>query len=274
MQKAHAVIAAGLVLTVSIFKSEATVLFSDDFNSYVNGNLAGLTANATGQGNWAQDNSSATTPIQVNNGTAVLGTSGQDVYKALATPYSLVDGSTFYIGAELNFTSAGTGDYFLHFSSPAGTTSLFQERLFAKSTTGGFLLGFADNTGGTTAYGTGVLSFGTTYNVIMAYTSVAGALNDTFAMYVDPTDLSIEGNNSAYLTTGYIGTGAELTSVAALDFRQGSAGAAPALSVDSLVAGTTFGDVTSVAPVPEPSTLAFAMIGGLGCLFAMRRNKR
>jgi hypothetical protein len=247
-------------------KSSANVLYYDSLN-YSDGALTNVSG-----GNW-KETAAAASPQQVSGGKVVLGTSGQDTYSALSSPYTLVDGSTFYIGASLTFYSAQSGgDYFLHFSSPAGTTSLFQERLFAKSTTGGFLLGFADNTGGTTAYGTTVLSFSTTYNVILAYTSVAGALNDTFALYVNPTDLTVEANNTAYLTTGYIGTGAELTSVAALNLRQGSAGSAPALSVDYLVAGTSFADVT-VEPVPEPSTMALALLGGVGCFFALRRRK-
>lgn len=247
-------------------ESEASVVYYDSF-SYPDGALTNVSL-----GTW-KETAAAANPQQVVGGSVVLGTSGQDTYSALSTPLTLVDGSTFYIGATVSFTSAQSGgDYFLHFSSPAGTTSLFQERLFAKSTTGGLLLGFADNTGGTTAYGTTVLSFATSYNIILAYTSVAGAANDTFAMYVNPTDLLVEGNNTAYLTTGYIGTGAELTSVGALNLRQGSGTAAPAESIDYLVAGTTFADVTA-APVPEPSTIALAGIGGVAALVALRRRK-
>jgi hypothetical protein len=266
MKKSVVSMIAVSLLAFSVMESQASVVFYDSF-SYSDGALTNVSG-----GNW-KETAAAANPQQVVGGNAVLGTSGQDTYSALSTPLTLVDGSTFYIGATVSFASAqAAGDYFLHFSSPAGTSTFFQERIFAKSTTGGLLLGFADNSGGTTAYGTTVLSLASSYNIILAYTSVAGALNDTFAMYVNPTDLLVEGNNTAYLTTGYIGTGAELTSVAALNLRQGTAANAPAETIDYLVAGTTFADVTA-APVPEPATLAIASLGGLACLVAMRRKR-
>src|SRR3954470_5068825 len=99
-----------LLLAVSTIAANqtslATVNFSDDFNSYANGNLAGTTQNGFGQGTWQQDNTTATTPIQINNGAVVLGTSGQDIYSALTTPITLTDGSSFYIGLNVNVAAA------------------------------------------------------------------------------------------------------------------------------------------------------------------------
>jgi hypothetical protein len=249
----------------------ASVNFVDDFNSYTNGNLAGTTQNAFGQGTWQQDNTSAATPIQINGGAVVLGTSGQDIYSALTTPISLTDGSSVYIGLNVNVSSAqATGDYFLHWSTPAGTTTTFQERLFAKSSGSGYVLGYATTAGGTTAYGSTVLNFGTSYQLVLAYNDVTGPLNDTFSLYVNPTDLAVEGNNTAYLNSGYVGTGAEQTTVSAINFRQGSATSAAALTADNLMVGTTFADVTVI---PEPSSLAIGMVGGLAALVAWKRKK-
>lgn len=255
-----------LSLAFFAFESQATVNFSDNF-SYPNGNL-------TNGVNWFQT-AAAANPVQVNNGTVVLGTSGQDVYSALSTPISITDGSTFYIGATLNFSAAqSAGDYFLHWTSPAGTTTTFQERLYAKSSGAGFIFGYNGTSGAANYPVATVLNFNTTYRVVLAYTAVAGAVNDTFALYVDPTDTSVEGNNTAYMTSGYVGAGAEVTTVSAINLRQGTAANASALTVDDLVVGTTFVDV-STFPVPEPSSMALAALGGfsaLGFSFFKRRK--
>lgn len=259
------------VLTLSSLAAQATINFSDNFDSYLNGNLAGLAANVVGQGTWAQTGTSAATPVQVNNGTVVLGTSGQDVYAPLTTPISITAGSTFYIGVTVSLTAAqATGDYFLHFTPTVGDSGVFAERLFAKSTTGGFLFGYNGSSGGTVNYSSTVLSFNTPYRLILAYTGVAGTLNDTFALYVDPSDTSIEGNNTAYLTSGYVGTGAESTTVAGINLRQGTAANAPSVVVDNLSVGTTFGEI---AAVPEPGVGAiFAGFGLLGLFISARRR--
>jgi hypothetical protein len=251
----------------------ATVNFSDDFNSYVNGNLAGTTMDATGQGTWKQTGATATNPIQINNGAVAIGTSGQDIYSALTTPITLTDGNSFYIGLTANVSAAqATGDYFLHWSTPAGTTSTFQERLFVKSSGSGFVLGYATTAGGTTAYGTTVLNFNTSYQLVLAYNDVAGPLNDTFSLYLNPTDTSVEANNTAYLTSGYVGTGAEQTTISAINFRQGTAANAPTLTADNLVVGTTFADA-AVFPVPEPSTVVLGVLGGMAGLVIWKRRK-
>ena len=266
-----------MVATVGV---QATPLFSDDFNSYSTGNLAGLTQDAVGQGPWRQTGTAAATPIQVNNisgnNVAALGTSGQDIYAGLpGGPITLADGDNFYIGLTLNVSAAqATGDYFLHFSSPLGTTSFFNDRLFVKSTTGGYLLGWVETSGGAVAsYGTSVLNFNTAYRVIVAYHDVAGTLNDTGAVYVDSAD-STENIANAYVTKSWTSTTAENETIAALNFRQGSAANAATLTVDDLNASTTFSDVTTfTAVVPEPTSLS--LLGGFGILawYISRRRK-
>jgi len=251
--------------------AQASVSFYDNFDSYTNGNLAGTTQNGFGQGTWQQDNASAATPIQINNGAVAIGTSGQDIYSALTTPITLTDGSSFYIGLTVNVSAAqATGDYFLHWSTPAGTTTKFQERLFVRSSGSGFQFGYATTGGGTTAYGTPVLNFGQSYQLVLAYNDVAGAANDTFSLYVNPTDVTTEANNTAYMTSGFIGTGSEQTTVSAIDFRQGTATQAPTLTADNLAVGTTFADV---ANVPEPSSVALGIAGGLAGLVIWKRRK-
>jgi hypothetical protein len=262
---------------LAVQTSEASVNFYDNFDSYVNGNLAGTTQNTIGQGTWAQTSTSSATPIQVLGGAVVLGTSGQDVYSALTTPLNFTDGQTFYIGATVDITAAqAAGDYFLHWSSPAGTTSIFTERFYAKSDgSGGFVFGYDGSSGGTVNYSPTSLSLNTSYRVVLAYTAVAGAVNDTFALYVNPTDLSVQANNTPYMTSAYVGTGAEVSpqTVSAINFRQGSAANAPSVIIDNLTVATLFSDAAPIAPVPEPTTIALAGLGGLAGLLAFRRRK-
>lgn len=277
MKKVILTAAAYSFLAVNLV--HGTVNFTDNFNSYANGNLAGLTADALGQGTWRQTGASAVTPVQVNSGTVVLGTSGQDVYSPLAQAIAITSGSSFYIAANIDITAAqATGDYFLHWSTPVGTTSTFVSRLFARSSGAGFQFGYLVTSGGAPviAYGTTVLSFNIDYRVVVAYNSVAGTLNDTFSVYVNPTDTAVEGNNTAYVTGAYGGsTSPESTSVDAINLRQGTAANAPSVIVDNLVVATTFTEgATGIGVlVPEPSTIALASLGGLVALMAIRRRR-
>ena len=248
------------VLLAWAVNSLATGIFSEDFNSYANGNL-------TNQGPWLQT-AAAANPIQVSSGKAFLITSGQDVYAPFSAPnnpYTIADGTSFYIGLTLNVSAAqATGDYFLHVTPSAGNSFAFFERLYVKSSGAGFVLGYLETsgTGGAVNYGSTVLTFNTDYRTVIAYNAVAGPVNDTASVYVNPTDRSIEANNTAEISLdAWTTVSAETNKVAAINLRQGSAANAATLSVDNLSVGTTFSDV---AAVPEPRSLF--LFGGLGLL--------
>lgn len=267
--KSMCVIGVALLSLSVVSSSFATTAFSDNFNSYTAG------ANLSGQGPWTAT-AAALTPMQVTNiatgdNAVRLGTSGQDEFAALTSgTVTPGDGNSFYFSLSLNVISAqATGDYFMHDSTPAGTTTAFFDRLHIKSTTGGFLLGIVETSGGAVvSYGTGVLTLGTTYQVVVARHFVAGALNDTLAVYVNPTDTSVELNNTAYVTKAWTSTTAENTAVSALNLRQGTAANAPAEVVDNILASTTFADVT----IPEPSTVVLVGLGLVGLLGIRRRR--
>jgi hypothetical protein len=268
------VVFLAVALLSSSPRTFAAIVFSDNFNSYVNGNLAGTSQDALGQGTWRQTSTANATPIQVVNGAIAIGSSGQDVYSPLTTPTILSDGQSIYFSVAINVSAAQSGgDYFLHFTPNAGNFTLFYSRLFIKSVTGGFELGWLGTSGGTglPTYGTTVLSLNTPYQVVMAYNfSATTPTNSTGAVYVNPTDPNV-GNNTAYLTANWLTTTTpDTNSIAAVNFRQGSAGSAPTLTVDNLVVATSFSDVVTV---PEPSTLALAGLGGLACLGALRRKR-
>jgi len=267
---------SGLLLATVV--AHATPLFSDNFNSYTAGNLAGTTANGIGQGTWAQDNTSAAAPIQVTATGGVGGTpgvslaaTGQDVYAPLtAGTITLNTGDTLFMGIDIAVASVAntSGDYFMHWANTVGNTGTFIDRLYVKASGTGYVLGWAGSSGAN-VYGTTVLSFGTAFNhVVTAYTVVSGAANDTGAIYVNPTD-PIMANNTAYLSSAWT-AGAEATgeTVAQVDLRQGANG--PVMTVDNLTASLAFGDVIEV---PEPGCLS--LLGGFGLLawHLIRRRK-
>lgn len=249
-------------------------VFFEHFDLYPDGNLAGTTQNEIGQGPWAQTGTTATTPIQVASGRAQLGTSGQDVYAAFGAPVDNPDGTSLFVGLSIDVISAqAAGDYFFHLSNPAGTTTSFYDRLFARSSGIGFQFGFLDTsgTGSTITWGTTELSLSTDYRVVLAQNFVAGTANDTFSLYVDPTDLTIEANNTPYLTHTWTSTTvAETATYAAANFRQGSAANAPEVFVDNLVISKSFAEAS---PVPEPHIVT--LLGGFALLawtFVRRRK--
>jgi hypothetical protein len=226
------------------------VLFSDDFSA-ANGPLAGTTPDVGGV--WTPT-AAAATPLQIATGAVQFGTSGQDEYGAFTIPLSTAAGR-ITTSMDINVSAAqATGDYFSHLSNPAGTTTIFLQRLFARSSENGFQLGLLDTSGtnSATTWGNTVLNFGTPYHVDVNWNFVPGNNNDTFAVRV---------NNAPYLTHTWTSVNAEPTHLAAANLRQGGAANAATLTVDNLV----------VDGVPEPATAALA--GIISLLSIMRRSR-
>jgi len=264
MKKALIAIAS-LVMIVSA--SQAQTLLDVNFASgYTDGNLVGplnTAANTIGQGGWAQTSTfAAGNPITISSGKAILasGSTGQDAWKAFDSAATMTAGTSLLSKINFSVTSATSGgDYFFHLGSPAGSTSNFYQRLFAKSTTGGFLLGIgtASSTG---TYGTSLLSLNTAYNVVIAWNSITGSLNDTLNVYVNPTNPTL-ANNSAYTSTTW--TVAEPSTLDAANLRIGGSGTTPGVQVNTI----------NVAIVPEPSSGALLVLGGVA-LVAVRSLRK
>ena len=264
MRKALIAIAS-VVMAVS--SSQAQTLLDVNFASgYTDGNLIGpvnTAANTIGQGGWAQTGGfTGGNPITINSGKAILtsGATGQDAWKAFDSAATMTAGTSLLSKINFSITSATTGgDYFFHLGSPAGSTSNFYQRLFAKSTTGGFLLGISA-TSSTGTYGTSLLSLNTAYDVVIAWNSITGSSNDTLNVYVNPTDPTL-ANNSAYISTSW--TVAEPSALDAANLRIGSAGSTPGVQVNTI----------NVAIVPEPSSGALLVLGGVS-LVAIRSLRK
>jgi hypothetical protein len=264
-------------LMLALASAQAANYLTVDFaTGYTPGNLAGITANAAGQNDWKQTGSTATTPIQINaNGRAVIGASGQDVYKAFTTAFTKSDGTSIFLRSRFALTgSTATGDYFMHLSPTVGEGSNFLGRIGAKLTAAGastYLLGAqsTSGTGGLMTYGTTALNLNTFYDVILKWDFVAGGLNDTFSLFVDPTS-NILANLNPYVTANWLTTTAEPTTLAAVNLRQGTAGNATTALISSLSVGSSLSDV---GVVPEPSSGALLVLGGVS-LVAIRSLRK
>jgi hypothetical protein len=263
--------------TVACLQARAANYLTVDFSSgYTAGNLAGLTANTAGQNDWKQTSTSAATPIQVNaSGQVVIGSSGQDVYRAFTSSISKTDGSRFYLKSRFAVTqTTTTGDYFLHVSPTAGDSSNFLGRIGAKLLTAGssqYVLGIqsTSGSGGAMTYGSTLLDKNTFYDVVLEWNAVVGTTNDTFNLFVNPiTD--VRSNLAAYVSANWLSVTAEPTTIAAVNLRQASAGANTTALISSISAGNTLGDV---GVVPEPSTSGL-LIFGVAALLGVRSFRR
>lgn len=256
MMKTTLILIAIGTIAAGAAHAQTTNVLTDTFDTYTAGPLIG-------QGSWTITGTSTTNPLTVTNpggaGFVPLANTGQDAYEAFTTAVTHTDGNILSTTFSLNLSAAGSGDYFAHVSNPAGTTSNFYERVYAKSTTGGYLLGLSD-TGTTQVYGTTVIPFGTPITVNVIWNFVPGAFNDFFQLNV---------NGAAYSTFTWSSATAEPTTIAAFNLRQGTASSAPtATSFDTVAVDSIIGGA-----VPEPST--YAMIGlGLVGLVGVQRMRR
>lgn len=250
----------------------ADIVFEDDFNN--NGALLGSTPGVGGV--WTITGTSTVNPLTVTGNALQMANNGQDAFGAFTSPVPVTGGNSIYTGATVVVTAANTaGDYFMHLSNPASTTTtIFLQRLFVRSSGAGFQFGLASNsgTGAVTTWGTTELSLNQAYRVVTSWDFVAGSGNDVFNVYVDPTDAT-QGNNTAYIA-GYNWTGtAEPTALAAFNVRQGTAANAATLSVDNVTVATTFSEAARLTAIPEPTAAGLALMGLIGLAgFNRRRN--
>jgi hypothetical protein len=255
------IVAFALIVVSSLSLAHGAVVFDDDFDAYVVGDLVG-------QGGWMLGNS-MTNPIQVIEPVAgdkvvQLVSTGQDDYKAFVRSVPHTDGNALITEFDVTLSAAqSNGDFFAHLTAFAGATLAtdFLTRIYARTnpeTGTGFVLGFVDIgplSGGTptVTYGMQELALGTQYHVTTTWNFVPGPLNDTFRIAVD---------NVPYLETFWMAQTPEPATIGAFNLRQGSAAGGPTVSaIDNVL-------VTEL--VPEASTLVFAVLGA-GMLLPNRR---
>lgn len=252
--------ATAAICFAALNRAPAQVVFSNDFGTgYTDGNLVG-------QNGWTITSTATNNPLQVTNSQAIVGTSGQDAWNAFGTAITNADhvGGYTLTTIALSLDSAqATGDYFFHLSSPTNTTGNFYQRLYARSTNTGFQFGISVSSTNATnglIWGSSILNFSNTYSAVLKWDFLSGGSNDVISLFIDPTgDIS---TNIAYVTATW-GT-AEPTTLAAANFRQGSAANAPVVRVDSI----------TVEVVPEPSTYALLALGAAGFAGYVIRRRR
>jgi hypothetical protein len=235
--------------------ASATPLFSDDFNAYANGSITAVSA-----GIWANHSGTAG-QVDVQSGVVNLTAAESEDVNALISGGPYTSGLLYY-SLIVNFSvlPAGAGNYFAHFKD---ASTGFRARLFA--TTVGATPGYyrlAINNGSTpisATFGTD-LSLGSFHQAVVRYD--AGAVATT--LWVDPT---LETDTSVTATDVVTPIG-----VSAFALRQ-SRTTGPVdmgtLTVDNVLVATTFAEVV---PVPEPSSILLASLGGLLGLYRLRRK--
>lgn len=263
------VLCAALVLGALAPTAHATVFFNDDFSTFTNGDLVG-------QSGWAQRGTVATLPLQVNAGRVVIGggqaADNQDAIKAAAGA-TVADGVALYLGAQFTINSAptatGGSSYFL-----ALRTGGFDNLRIAvrESSAGRFQLGLRFNGQGANAFAWGSeLDYGVRYNMIAAFDSIAGATNDTAAVFINPTSQSLPGN-TAYASVTSLATDlvGPVDGVVISQFGN----AAGVVTADLALARVLLADNFQEAfdAVPEPATMSILALGAVAAL--RRRNRK
>jgi hypothetical protein len=233
-------------------------VLSDDFAAPDGSDIDGTSPEVGG----AWDTTTSGPILQIFNNAASIGPAGRDASAAFSSSIAHTDGTAIYIGFDISLSVAlATGDYFFHVQSGSTPYNL----VLARAATGGFQLGLADRADGTPTWGSDVLSLDTTYHVATSWSFAAGAVNDTFALYVDPTNAPLDAN-SPYLTHSWSSPSSEPATLSVANLRQGSAAVAPTLAFDNLRIGTDSSDVYSAATVPEVSSFLLVGVLGLGGL--------
>ncbi len=251
----------------------AALLLVEDF-TYPAGSL--LTANGWSAHSGAGTNAVATSAPSLilagypgsGVGNAVsLTTSGEDVNRSFAAQSS----GAVYAAFLVNVSEASTdpaGGYFFHLGpEPVGTT--FRGRVFVKkdaSNNVAFGISKALTTAADVAYTPFSYSLNTTYLIVVKYTIVDGATNDTVSMVVSTTVPASEPAPTVTATD----TIQSDVNPGTVSLRQGAAATAPTVRVDGIRVGTTWADVTQAAAVNTQNHVDFNGDGKTD--FAVVRN--
>lgn len=241
-----------LVSTVVLLGGQAlSQLLVEDF-SYTSG------MNLNGLGGWSAHSAAGTNPPQITVGgltypgyaSSGIGnavsftTNGEDNNKPYATfPNGTASGSLYY-ALMVRIDSAGaTGDYFFHLLKNSST---FSARLFVKRASNGNLR-FGIGKSSTIAninFSDSIYTTGTTYLLAVKYTVIAGATNDTVALWINPTPGGTEPAPTVLESTADRGA-TDVDTLYAVALRQGAAANAPIGRVDGIRVGTTWSDVVA-----------------------------
>lgn len=269
IKNATASLIAVFLCTLTTDLNGAIFLYDDLTTGYTNANLVG-------QNGWNQTATATNNPIQYFDGKAVVGSTGQDVWKSMTTQVIKANVSTVYTRIDFSVVNAqANGDYFFSLSDPAGSSSNFYQRLFIRASGSGFNLGLqsTSGTGSLTVWGNSVYSLNSLLSVVIAWDMVSGGVNDTFSLYVNPLTNDRSLLTSEITSNWNSTTGTEpALNISSINLRQGSTTTAATVYVEELWVSDSLLEL-GLTPIPEPSSYSLILFG-LGSLIALRRLKR
>lgn len=259
-----------LLLFFAALPLSAANLFEADFATYADGNLVG-------QNGWSQVGTNADNPIQVANGSAVLGGftgTSQDARVAAVVPISA--GQTFYYGLTLQALGPGNNGagFFSSYFFGVEMGGFANGRLALLNIDGDtyqFSLRVNGQSSNPFNVADPVFTFGSTQQtVLMSWTFADpdGINTDTLRLWINPT--SVSANPDLVLTN--LGTVVS-SGMDSLTFSQ--FGFSSAVEINRVAVGMEIESVFDyVSVIPEPR--AFALLGGLVALAiaACQRRRR
>lgn len=156
-----------------------------------------------------------------------IDTTGQDIYRTF-TSQTL---GSIYASFLVNITKATTaGDYFIHFTESAGSTT-FRGRVFAKLSGSDVVFGLLKGSTGTATYTTTTYGMNTTHLVVVKYTFNSGSTtDDSVYLFINPSIGAVE----PIPDLSYGSTDADFTGCGLINLRQGTAANAPRLTLDGI----------------------------------------
>ena len=224
---------------------------------------------------WQITGTSNTNPIKVSSGgltysnfigsgignAVTVDSTGQDVCLGFTSQTS----GTVYASLLVNVSavrngSPYVGDYFFHLTQAVGNTSAFSPRLFVRSANNGKIsFGISKSSVSTTLYPTftdSIYNLNTTYLVVVKYNYLTGTTTDdevSLFVFSSPALPQIEPAtpSAGPVTT----TQTDMTAIAAVGLRQGTAGNAPTVFVDGIRVGKNWTDVATLNPYDDPASM-------------------
>jgi fibronectin type III domain protein/type IX secretion system substrate protein len=191
---------------------------------------------------------------------------GEDDFKVFSSfPSGFAAPGSYYYSLLVRIDTAresasDLGDYFFHLEKNSST---FTARVFTRKNAADatkFAFGIARSSAAANiSYSDSIYSVGTTYLVVVKYTIIAGATNDTCALWINP---ALGGSETAptltELATDKITADAD--TMYGVQIRQGAAAQCASGVVDGIRVGTTWEDVTASPAAPTCITGAATSI--------------